>query len=72
MLAIGLVALEVALQLIVFDGISFFKAFFVLVLAPEYFTSLRELGTAFHNGKSSMGAAQKVKKSWKRIRKQTV
>ncbi|MFU0790524.1 thiol reductant ABC exporter subunit CydD [Virgibacillus proomii] len=60
MLAIGLVALEVALQLIVFDGISFFKAFFVLVLAPEYFTSLRELGTAFHNGKSSMGAAQKV------------
>lgn len=60
MLAIGLVALEVALQLIVFDGISFFTAFFVLVLAPEYFTSLRELGTAFHNGKSSMGAAQKV------------
>lgn len=60
MLAIGLVALEIALQLIVFDGISFFKAFFVLVLAPEYFTSLRELGTAFHNGKSSMGAAQKV------------
>ncbi|WP_077303016.1 thiol reductant ABC exporter subunit CydD [Virgibacillus pantothenticus] len=60
MLAIGLVALEVALQLIVFDGISFFSAFLVLVLAPEYFTSLRELGTAFHNGKSSMGAAKKV------------
>lgn len=61
MLAIGLVALEVALQLIVFDGISFFVAFLVLVLAPEYFTSLRELGTAFHNGKSSLGAAKKVK-----------
>ncbi|NBJ67949.1 MULTISPECIES: thiol reductant ABC exporter subunit CydD [Clostridia] len=60
MLAIGLVALEVALQLIVFDGISFFTAFLVLILAPEYFTSLRELGTAFHNGKSSMGAAKKV------------
>lgn len=60
MLAIGLVALEVALQLIVFDGISFFTAFLVLVLAPEYFTSLRQLGTAFHNGKSSMGAAKKV------------
>ncbi|GAA0429155.1 MULTISPECIES: thiol reductant ABC exporter subunit CydD [Virgibacillus] len=60
MLAIGIIALEVALQLIIFDGISFFTAFYVLVLAPEFFTALRELGTAFHNGRSSMGAIRKI------------
>ena len=60
MLAIGIVALEIALQLIIFDGISFFTAFFVLLLAPEFYSSFKELGTAFHNGRSSMGAVSKI------------
>ncbi|GAB3796213.1 thiol reductant ABC exporter subunit CydD [Virgibacillus kimchii] len=60
MLAIGIVALEIALQLIVFDGISFFTAFFVLLLAPEFYSSFKELGAAFHNGRSSMGAMSKI------------
>jgi ATP-binding cassette subfamily C protein CydD len=60
MLSIGIVALEIALQLIVFDGISFFTAFFVLILAPEFYNSFKELGTAFHNGRSSMGAMNKI------------
>ncbi|MYL43422.1 thiol reductant ABC exporter subunit CydD [Virgibacillus salexigens] len=72
MLAIGIIALEIALQLIIFDGISFFAAFFVLVLAPEYFTALRELGTAFHNGRSSMGAIRKVEEELKETDEFTV
>lgn len=60
MLSIGIIALELAIQLIVYESISFFTAFFVLVLVPEFYTSLKELGSTFHNGRSSMGAAEKV------------
>lgn len=60
MLSIGIIALEVALQLILFDGITFFSAFFILLLAPEFYTALKQLGNAFHNGKSSMGAVDKI------------
>ncbi|ADH98202.1 thiol reductant ABC exporter subunit CydD [Salisediminibacterium selenitireducens] len=61
MLSISLVALEVGLRLVIFDQLTFFTAFFVLILAPEFFASLKELGTAFHNGKSSTGAWERVK-----------
>ncbi|WP_100012393.1 thiol reductant ABC exporter subunit CydD [Lentibacillus sediminis] len=60
MLSIGIIALELAIQLIIYESISFFTAFLVLVLVPEFYTSLKELGSAFHNGRSSMGAAKKV------------
>lgn len=60
MLSIGLIALEVGLRLVVFESIPFFTAFFVLVLAPEFYQSLKELGNAFHTGRGSMGAAKKV------------
>ncbi|WP_078551800.1 thiol reductant ABC exporter subunit CydD [Bacillus alkalicellulosilyticus] len=57
MLSIGLVALELGLRLVVFQEISFFTAFFILLLVPEFYSSLKELGSAFHAGRSSMGAA---------------
>lgn len=60
MLSIGIVALEVALQLIIFDDITFYTAFLVLILTPEYYTGLKDLGSAFHNGQTSIGAAKKV------------
>ncbi|SDQ64721.1 thiol reductant ABC exporter subunit CydD [Virgibacillus salinus] len=60
MLSIGIVALELAIQLIIYKSISFFTAFFILVLVPEFYTSLKELGSSFHNSRSSMGAANKV------------
>ncbi len=59
-LSIGLIALEVGLRLVVFESIAFSTAFFVLVLAPEFYLSLKELGSAFHTGRGSMGAAKKV------------
>lgn len=59
-LSIGLVALEVGLRLVVFQSIAFSTSFFVLVLAPEYYLSLKELGTAFHTGRGSLAAAEKI------------
>src|SRR5690625_8027023 len=60
MLSIGLIALELSLRLIVFQNISFFTAFFLLVLAPEFYLSLKELGNAFHTGLGSMESATTV------------
>lgn len=60
MLAIGLIALEIALRLIVFQDITFFTALLMLLLAPEFYTKLKDLGSAFHSGRSSMGAAKKI------------
>lgn len=60
MLSIGLVALELAFQLFVFHSISFVTAFLILLLVPEFYTVLKNVGTAFHSGRTSMGAARKV------------
>lgn len=60
MLSIGLVALEVALSMLVFKDLSFYTGFLMLVLAPEFFTKLKDLGSAFHSGRGSMGAASKL------------
>ncbi|SFE97097.1 thiol reductant ABC exporter subunit CydD [Alteribacillus iranensis] len=60
MLGIGIVALELAIELVIYESLSFFTAFFILILVPEFYTSLKELGTAFHNGRSSLGAVKKI------------
>ncbi|RKQ30391.1 thiol reductant ABC exporter subunit CydD [Oceanobacillus halophilus] len=58
MLSIGLIALEVAFRMIVFQNLDFFPGFLMLLLAPEFFNKLKELGSAFHLSKESMGAAK--------------
>lgn len=60
MLSIGIVALELALQLLVFKSLSFHKAFLILLLVPEFYSLLKNTGTAFHGGRTSMGAIRKV------------
>lgn len=60
MLSIGVVALELALRLLVFHSLSFRSAFLILLLAPEYYSLLKNTGTAFHGGRTSMGAVRKV------------
>ncbi|MBP3952490.1 thiol reductant ABC exporter subunit CydD [Bacillus suaedae] len=67
MLSIGLVALELSLRLVVFQSMDFFTAFLILLLVPEFFTSLKELGSAFHAGRSSTGAAAKVEQELETI-----
>lgn len=55
MLGIGIVALEAGLRLIVFHDISFLVAVTTLLLAPEFYNAIKDLGQAFHTGKQSEG-----------------
>lgn len=56
-LGIGLLALEIGFQMLVFETLAFAPAFFILAIAPEYYTALRDLGAAFHTGRGSLAAA---------------
>lgn len=58
MLSIGIIALEIGLGLIVFNKISFYTAVVTLMLAPEFYNALKDLGMAFHTGKQSEGYAE--------------
>ncbi|WP_156288722.1 thiol reductant ABC exporter subunit CydD [Oceanobacillus salinisoli] len=60
MLSIGLIALEVAIRMIIFQDLSFYTGFLMLILAPEFYNKLKELGSAFHTGKGSIGAANVI------------
>lgn len=60
MLSIGIVALEIGLRLVVFDSISFFTAFFVLILVPDFFNLLKDYGSAFHTARGSLSAATQL------------
>lgn len=61
-LGIGLVALEIGFQMIVFESLLFAPAFFVLILAPEYYNTLKQMGSAFHTAKGSAGAMELLTK----------
>lgn len=60
MLGTALIALEVGLRLVIYQNISFFAAFFVLAISPEFYKTLKDVGSAFHTGKGSMAAAEKI------------
>lgn len=60
MLSTGVVALEVALQMVVWQNLTFFAGFLILVLAPEYYLAIKDLGSAFHTGRGSIGAANRI------------
>ncbi|WP_026690800.1 thiol reductant ABC exporter subunit CydD [Alteribacter aurantiacus] len=61
MLSIALIAVEVGLRLVIYESISFFTAFLVLTIAPEFFNTLKNLGAAFHSGRGSMAATKRIK-----------
>ena len=66
-LGIGLVALEIGFQMIVFESLLFAPAFFVLIVAPEYYNTLKQLGSAFHTAKGSEGAMTLIENSLKEV-----
>lgn len=55
----ALVAVTVGLKLL-FGDLAFTQAFFVLLLAPEYYLPLRLLGTHFHAGMAGAAAAEQI------------
>ncbi|HCY1317181.1 TPA: ABC transporter ATP-binding protein/permease [Staphylococcus aureus] len=60
MLGIGLVALEATLNVVVFHNIDFKTAAIAIILAPEFYNAIKDLGQAFHTGKQSEGASDVV------------
>ncbi|SCU39303.1 ABC transporter ATP-binding protein/permease [Staphylococcus aureus] len=60
MLGIGLVTLEATLSLVVFHNIDFKTAAIAIILAPEFYNAIKDLGQAFHTGKQSEGASDVV------------
>lgn len=60
MLGIGLVALEAGLGLILFHNIDFKTAAIAIILAPEFYNSIKDLGQSFHTGKQSEGSSDVV------------
>jgi len=58
-LSIAVVAVQVGLRLL-YGFLDFEQAFFVLILAPEFYLPLRLLGTRFHAGMSGAAAAKRI------------
>lgn len=54
-LSIAMIAVSIGLRLL-YGQLSFLPAFFVLLLAPEFYQPLRQAGTAFHSGMTAMTA----------------
>lgn len=55
----AMIAVEVGLRL-VYGLLTFQVAFFVLLLAPELYLPLKNLGAAFHFGRTSIGAWKEI------------
>lgn len=58
-LSTAVIAVEVGLRLL-YAHIDFEKAFFILILAPEFYIPLRMLGARFHAGMAGVAAAQRI------------
>jgi ATP-binding cassette subfamily C protein CydD len=58
-LSTAVVAVEVGLRLL-YGRLAFEQAFFVLILAPEFYIPLRMLGTRFHAGMAGVAAARRI------------
>lgn len=58
-ISVAIVAVEIGLRLL-YDGIGFQQALFLLILAPEYYLPLRALGMKFHAGKDGTAAADRI------------
>ena len=55
LLGIGLVALEAGLGLVLFHNVNFQTAAIAIILAPEFYNSIKDLGQAFHTENKAKG-----------------
>lgn len=55
----AIIAVEIGLRLL-YDKMTFQNALFVLILAPEFYLPLRQLGTKFHAGMEGVAAANRI------------
>lgn len=57
--AIAMVAVLIGFRLL-WGDLAFFNGFFVLLLAPEFYLPLRNMGSAYHARMEAIGAAERV------------
>ena len=60
-ISIAVVAVNLGLRL-VYDKITFLNAFFILVLAPDFYLPVRQLGLKFHASLNGVVAIEKIEK----------
>ncbi len=58
-LSTAVVAVEIGIRLL-YGRMAFEQAFFILLLAPEFYLPLRMLGTRFHAGMAGVEAAKRI------------
>ncbi len=58
-LSTAVVAVEISLRLLA-GRLAFFEALLILVLAPEFYLPLRNLGARFHAGMEGVAAAERI------------
>lgn len=58
-LSTAVVAVQIGLRLL-YGQVDFYQAFLVLVLAPEFYLPLRQLGLRFHAGMNGTAAARRM------------
>jgi ATP-binding cassette, subfamily C, bacterial CydD len=58
-LSTAVIAVEIGLRLLG-GGLEFEQAFFILVIAPDFYLPLRQLGARFHAGMAGISAARKI------------
>jgi ATP-binding cassette subfamily C protein CydCD len=58
-LGTAIVAVEIGIRLL-YGKLAFEQAFFILLLAPEFYLPLRLLGTRFHAGMAGVEAAKRI------------
>jgi len=58
-LSTAIVAVEIGLRLLYFQ-VTFEQALFLLMIAPEFYIPLRQLGTRFHAGMAGQSAAVRI------------
>jgi ABC-type transport system involved in cytochrome bd biosynthesis fused ATPase/permease subunit len=58
-ISVAIIAVEIGLRLLN-GNIAFVEALFILILAPEFFIPLRQLGARYHAGVSGVSAAERI------------
>ncbi len=58
-LSVAVIAVEIGIRLL-YGRVDFLQAFFLLVIAPEFYLPLRQLGARFHAGRSGVSAARRI------------
>lgn len=58
-LSVAVIAVEIGIRLL-YGHMDFPQAFFLLVIAPEFYLPLRQLGVRFHAGRNGVSAARRI------------